>query len=207
MVPFRLRGRSSAAASAGGGAFETPGDVARKTTLAADELRFYNAHGFLYLPAVVDGAACDVLRQEVLDVCARDPKINLTHAQLLQVAGVRALEKKPIFHQPWRILSPPETWTSAQVHWCVVVLRAQGSARDGDMLRQSAMHTKEQLLHSLRNSPNLIDVASQASEATVCQIASTSCSDPYGLLTAALMDGARRSWWTGKPCCTTASPP
>jgi hypothetical protein len=95
-------------------------EVARQVRLTADELRFYNAHGFLYLPGVVDSAACDVLREEVLQVCALDPKINLTHEQLLS-----------------------------------------GSARDGDMLRQSAMHTKEQLLYSLRNSPNLMDIASQ----------------------------------------------
>jgi hypothetical protein len=95
-------------------------DVAREVRLAEDELRFYNAHGFLYLPAVVDSDACDMLREEVLEVCEKDPGINLTHQQLLD-----------------------------------------GSARDGDMLRQSAMHTKEQLLYSLRNSPNLMKVASQ----------------------------------------------
>ena len=95
-------------------------DVARQVKLTKDELRFYNAHGFLYVPGVVEPNACDVLRDEVLEVCALDPKINLTPEQLLD-----------------------------------------GSARDGDMLRQSAMHTKEQLLYSLRNSPNLIDIASQ----------------------------------------------
>ena len=57
--------------------------VAREVRLAEDELRFYNAHGFLYLPAVVDPDACDVLREEVLEVCEKDPGINLTHQQLL----------------------------------------------------------------------------------------------------------------------------
>ena len=37
----------------------------------------------------------------------------------------------------------------------------EGSSRDGDMLRQSAMHTEEQLLFTLRNSPALLRVASQ----------------------------------------------
>lgn len=107
----------SSASTAGS---SSPVDVARQVSLSEDELCFYNAHGFLYLPGVVDDKACDVLHKEVLEVCALDPKINLTHEQLLS-----------------------------------------GAARDGDMLRQSAMHTKEQLLYSLRNSPNLMDIASQ----------------------------------------------
>eukprot|EP01051_Picozoa_sp_SAG22_P006402 SAG22_NODE_418_length_10750_cov_11.722280_9_plen_464_part_00 len=37
-----------------------------------------------------------------------------------------------------------------------------GGSREGDMLRQSAMHTKDQLLHKLRWSPNLSELASQA---------------------------------------------
>jgi hypothetical protein len=114
---IRLLPTSAPGAAAGSPSAE---EVARHVRLTADELRFYNAHGFLYLPGVVDHDACDVLREEVLEVCALDPKINLTQEQLLS-----------------------------------------GSARDGDMLRQSAMHTKEQLLYSLRNSPNLIDIASQ----------------------------------------------
>jgi hypothetical protein len=48
-------------------------------TLAADELRFYNAHGFLYLPAVVDGAACDILRQEVLEKWSPFYDVPLSH--------------------------------------------------------------------------------------------------------------------------------
>ena len=112
---------SGAAAAASAPEELSQRDVARKTTLSAEELRFYEAHGFLYVPGVIDADACDVLHDEVLEVCEKDPKINLTHAQLLE-----------------------------------------GSARDGDMLRQSAMHTKEQLLYSFRNSPNLIDLASQA---------------------------------------------
>jgi hypothetical protein len=43
-----------------------------------------------------------------------------------------------------------------------------GGSREGDMLRQSAMHTREQLLYRLRNSPNLLRLASQVLEGRAC---------------------------------------